>query len=85
MTGVSELTCLLFSQHGQDLVERRHMQRLATVYRYNVGEIMVVTHVFYVAGIVLRGNAIWLFLRESSNLENIYKQCRLTWIYISNF
>lgn len=81
---MSELTCLLFSQHGQDLVERRHMQRLASVYRYKVGEIMVVTLVFYVAGIVLRENSIWLFLRESLNLENIYKLCRLTWIYTSN-
>ena len=41
VTGVSELTCLLFSQYGQDLVERRHMERLAPVYRYKVGEVMV--------------------------------------------
>ena len=38
MTGVSELSCLLFSQHGQDLVERRHMERLAPVYRYKAGK-----------------------------------------------
>ena len=81
VTGVSELTCLLFSQHGQDLVERRHMERLAPVYRYKVGEVMV-TLVIHVAGIVQRGNSIWLFPRESSNSENIYKLCRLTWICI---
>ena len=57
VTGVSELTCLLFSQYGQDLVERRHMERLAPVYRYKVGKIMV-TLMFYVAGIVQRGNSI---------------------------
>ena len=78
---MSELTCLLFSQHGQDLVERRHMERLAPVYRYKVREIMV-TLVFYVAGIVQRGNSIWLFPRESLNSGNISKLCRLTWIYI---
>ena len=83
MTGVSELTCLLFSQHGQDLVERRHMQRLAPVYRCSGGEILV-TLKFYVSGIVLTENSIWLFLRESLNLENIYRLCRLTWIYTSN-
>ena len=43
-----------------------------------------VTLVYYVAGIVQRGNSIWLFPRESSNLENIYKLCRLTWICILN-
>ena len=83
VTGVSELTCLLFSQHGQDLVERRHMERLAPVYRYKVGEILVtLVFKFHVVGIVQRGNSIWLFPRESSNLENIFKLCRLTWIYI---
>ena len=46
MTGVSELTCLLFSQHDQDLVERRHMERLAPVYRYKAGEIMVTLVVY---------------------------------------
>merc|ERR1712110_1326485 len=46
VTGVSELTCLLFSQHDQDLVERRHMERLAPVYRYKAGEILVTLVVY---------------------------------------
>ena len=32
-TGVSSLSCLLLSQHRQDMVERRHMDTLAPVYR----------------------------------------------------
>ena len=36
----------------------------------------------HITEIVQRGNSISLFPRENSNSENIYKLCRLTWIYI---